>query len=48
MSRQTLVAMRYSHDRTADRPSKPSMPFQALTMVSWTASSASKAEPIIR
>ena len=48
MSRHTLVAMRYSHERTADRPSKPSMPRQARTIVSCTASSASKTEPSIR
>ena len=45
MSRQTLVAMRYSHDRSDDRPSNRSKPRQARTIVSWTASSASKAEP---
>jgi hypothetical protein len=48
MSRQTLVAMRYSQDRTLARPSKRSKPRQARTIVSWTASSASKAEPSIR
>jgi hypothetical protein len=48
MSRQTLVAIRYSQDRTAERPSNESAFFQARTMVSWTASSASKAEPSIR
>ena len=48
MSRQTLVAIRYSQDRTAERPSKLSAFCQARTIVSWTASSASKAEPSIR
>ena len=48
MSRQTLVAIRYSHERIAERPSKLSIPFHARTMVSWTASSASKFEPSIR
>ncbi len=48
MSRQTLVAMRYSQDRSAARPSKLSLAFQARTSVSWTASSASKSEPSIR
>jgi hypothetical protein len=48
MSRHTLVAMRYSQDRSADRPSKLSNPRQARTIVSWTASSASKEEPSIR
>ncbi len=47
-SRQTLVAMRYSQERSADRPSKPRCPRQARTMVSCTASSASKTEPSIR
>ncbi len=48
MSRHTLVAMRYSQDRSADRPSKRSKPRQARTIVSWTASSASNDEPSIR
>ncbi len=48
MSRHTLVAMRYSHERSADRPSKRSKPRQARSMVSWTASSASKTEPSMR
>ena len=47
-SRQTLVAIRYSHDRTADRPSNRSNERHARTSVSWTASSASNAEPSIR
>jgi hypothetical protein len=40
--------MRYSHERSADRPSKRSAFFHARTIVSWTASSASKAEPSMR
>jgi hypothetical protein len=48
MSRQTLVAMRYSHERSWERPSNRSRDFQARTMVSCTASSASKAEPSMR
>ena len=48
MSRHTFVAMRYSHDRNAARPSKRSNPFQARRNVSWTASSASNGEPSIR
>ena len=48
MSRQTLVAMRYSQERRADRPSKRSKFRHARTMVSCTASSASKAEPSMR
>ena len=48
MSRHTLVAMRYSQERTEDRPSKRSNAFHALTRVSWAASSASKADPSIR
>ena len=44
----TLVAMRYIQERSEARPSKPSMPFQARTMVSCTASSASKPEPSMR
>ena len=48
MSRQTLVAIRYSQDRTDERPSNVSAFFQARTIVSWAASSASKAEPSIR
>ena len=47
-SRQTFVAIRYSHDRIEDRPSNPSAPFQARSIVSCTASSASKADPSIR
>jgi hypothetical protein len=43
-----LVAIRYSQERSAERCSKPSMPFQARSIVSCTASSASKAEPSIR
>ena len=48
MSRQTLVAIRYNHDRTDERPSKDSKFRQARTIVSWTASSASKPDPSIR
>ena len=48
MSRQTLVAMRYSHERTLDRPSKASAARHARTMVSCTASSASKPDPSMR
>jgi len=48
MSRQTFVAIRYSHDRRAARPSKRSIAFHARTSVSWTASSASNVEPSIR
>jgi hypothetical protein len=48
MSMHTLVAMRYSHDRTLERPSNCSPAFHARTIVSWTASSASKPDPSIR
>lgn len=48
MSRQTLVAIRYSQVRSAERPWNPSNLDHARTMVSCTASSASKAEPSIR
>ena len=49
MSIQTLVAIRMSHQRTADLPSKLiRAAFQARTIVSWTASSASNPEPSIR
>jgi hypothetical protein len=48
MSRQMLVAIRYSQERTLDRPSKPSAARQARSSVSCTASSASKPEPSIR
>jgi hypothetical protein len=47
-SKHTLVAMRYSQDRSEERPSKRSTPRHARTMTSWTASSASEAEPSIR
>ena len=47
-SRQTLVAMRYSHDRIAERPSNRSNERHARSNVSWTASSASNAEPSMR
>jgi hypothetical protein len=48
MSRQTLVAIRYNHDRRLERPSKRSPARHARTIVSCTASSASKADPSIR
>lgn len=48
MSRHTFVAIRYSHERSEERPSNLSKLRQARTSVSWTASSASKAEPSIR
>ncbi len=48
MSRHTLVAIRYSHERSAARPSKRSKPRQARRKVSCTASSASNGEPSIR
>ncbi len=48
IDRQTLVAMRCSHERRAARPSKRSYARQARTNVSCTASSASKPEPSIR
>jgi hypothetical protein len=47
-SRHTFVAILYSQDRTDARPSNPSAFFQARSIVSCTASSASKAEPSIR
>ena len=48
MSRHTFVAMRYSHDRTDERPSKLAAFRQARTSVSCTASSASNTDPSIR
>ena len=48
MSMQMFVAIRYSQDRTLDRPSNPSAARQARSMVSCTASSASKPDPSIR
>ncbi|CAM5643220.1 hypothetical protein SHIRM173S_08396 [Streptomyces hirsutus] len=48
MSRQTLVAMRYSQERRLERPSNVSKLRQARTIVSCTASSASKEEPSMR
>jgi hypothetical protein len=48
MSKQTLVAMRYSHDRSCDRPSNRSYARHARIIVSCTASSASAGEPSIR
>jgi hypothetical protein len=48
MSKHTLLAIRYSQDRSAERPSNRSKPRQARTNVSCTASSASNPEPSIR
>ena len=48
MSKQTLVAMRYSHERRAARPSQESIDRHALTIASCAASSASNDEPSIR
>ena len=48
MSVHTLVAMRYSHERSEERPSKRWWARHALTMVSCTASSASEAAPSMR
>ena len=48
MSRHTLVAIRYSQDRTDERPSNWADDRQARSIVSCTASSASKPEPSIR
>ena len=47
-SRHTLVAIRYTQDRTLDRPSKLSAFFHARSIVSCTASSASNADPSMR
>ena len=47
-SKQTFVAIRYSHDLSPERPSNRSSDRQARTIVSCTASSASKAEPSMR
>ena len=47
-SRQTFVAIRYSHARRAAEPSKDSRPRHARRYVSWTASSASSKLPSIR
>ncbi len=44
----TLEAIRYSQVRTDERPSNRSAAFQARTIVSCTASSASAPEPSIR
>jgi hypothetical protein len=46
--RQTFVAMRYSQDESAARPSKRSRLRHARSIVSCTASSASNAEPSMR
>jgi hypothetical protein len=48
MSRQTLVAIRYSHARNCGPPSKPDRPHHAFRNVSCTASSASSNEASIR
>ena len=48
MSRQTLLAIRYSHAFSAPRSCSLSTDFQARTIVSCTASSASAPEPIMR
>ena len=48
MSRQTLVAIRYSQARNCGPPSKPDRPRQAFRNVSCTASSASSNEASIR
>ena len=48
VSRQALVAMRYSQARSLDRPSKPPMWRHARRNVSWTRSSASSTEPTMR
>ena len=48
MSTHTLLAMRYSHERSDDRPSNPSIARHARTIVSCTASSASEPEPSMR
>jgi hypothetical protein len=47
MSKHTFVAIRYSHERNAERPSKRSYARHARMNVSCTASSAS-AEPSMR
>ncbi len=47
-SRQTLVAILYSHARNAAEPSKVSRARHARRNVSCTASSASSKEPSIR
>ncbi len=48
MSRQVLVAIRYSQDRRLDRPSNRPAERHARSMVSCTASSASNPEPSMR
>jgi hypothetical protein len=48
MSRQTLVAIRYSHGRNPARSSNRPRPRHARTRVSCTASSASWGDPSIR
>ena len=47
-SRQTLVAIRYSHVRTELLPANPPSPRQARRNVSWSASSESSSDPSIR
>ena len=47
-SRQTLVAIRKSHDFIAAGSTSVSARFQARTIVSWVASSASNPDPSIR
>ena len=42
------MAMRYSHVRTELRPWNDALAFQARRNVSWTRSSASWTEPLIR
>ena len=43
--RQMFVAMRYSHERSDERPSNPASPRQAANKVSCSMSSASVSEP---
>ena len=45
---QRLVAIWNSQTRTEERPSNPARPRQAASRLSWSASSASRAEPRIR
>lgn len=46
--RHRLVAIRYSQVRSEARPSNPARPCQALSSVSWSASSAFWKDPSIR
>jgi hypothetical protein len=48
VSRQTFVAMRYSHVLSDDRSLNFSFPFHARSIASCTASSASTTEPSMR